>query len=282
MIPLGDTNNSILSGDLTRTTGGATYQYHSMAGGDSQKKLLSKLETMKRKKSKKSKESKESIKSSNTTRRRYSAKKIKTKTHIYFNKTTPEINDIKMLLTSANFDVYPNDEDENKNKNNTYKNAMGLIQSKVENDFLCEGLSKDYITGSFKKVDAIVVVGSPGDLLPNGSVFGFAFIQFNENTNSIYIDVICSHIGIKYGGEILMKEIDNICKSLFMTQIRLQSVDSAISFYEKYGFKRNDLSCEDMCLMIKNIDENTGGNPKKPRHYKKSRTYRRRTSRNNK
>lgn len=159
---------------------------------------------------------------------------------------------------------------------------MGLIQSKVENDFLCEGLSKDYITGSFKKVDAIVVVGSPGDLLPNGSVFGFALIQFNDNTNSIYIDVICSHIGIKYGGEILMKEIDNICKALFMTQIRLRSVDSAISFYEKYGFKRNDLSCEDMCLMIKNIDENTGGNPKKPRHYKKSRTYRRRTSRNNK
>ena len=279
MIPLGDTNNSILSGDLTRTTGGATYQYHSMAGGDSQKKMLSKLKTMKRKKSKKSKESKESKKSSKTTRRRYSAKKIKTKTHIYFNKTTPEIDDIKMLLTSANFDVYPNDEDENKNKNknNTYKNAMGLIQSKVENDFLCEGLSKDYITGSFEKVDAIVAVGSPGDLLPNGSVFGFALIQFIDKTNSIYIDVICSHIGIKYGGEILMKEIDNICKALFMTQIRLRSVDSAISFYERYGFKRNDLSCEDMCLMIKNIDENTGGNPKKPRHYKKSRT-----SRNNK
>ena len=282
MIPLGDTNNSILSGDLTRTTGGATYQYHSMAGGDSQKKLLRKLETMKRKKSKKSK------KSSNTTRRRYSAKKIKTKTHIYFNKTTPEIDDIKMLLTSANFDVYPNDENENKNKNknknknNTYKNAMGLIQSKVENDFLCEGLSKDYITDSFKKVDAIVAVGSPGDLLPNGSVFGFALIQFNDKTNSIYIDVICSHIGIKYGGEILMKEIDNICNALFMTQIRLRSVDSAISFYERYGFsKRHDL-CEDMCLMIKNIDENTGGNPKKPRHYKKSRTYRRRTSSNNK
>ena len=279
MIPLGDTNNSILSGDLTRTTGGATYQYHSMAGGDSQKKMLSKLETMERKKSKKSKESK---KSSKPTRRRYSAKKIKTKTHIYFNKTTPEIDDIKMLLTSANFDVYPNDEDENKNKNNTYKNAMGLIQSKVENDFLCEGLSKDYITGSFKKVDAIVAVGSPGDLLPNGSVFGFALIQFNDKTNSIYIDVICSHIGIKYGGEILMKEIDNICKALFMTQISLQSVDSAISFYKKYGFSKCDDLCKDMCLMIKNIDENTGGNPKKPRHYKKSRTYRRRTSRNNK
>ena len=274
MIPLGDTNNSILSGDLTRTTGGATYQYHSMAGGDSQKKLLSKLETMKRKKGIKSK------KSSKPTRRRYSAKKIKTKTHIYFNKTTPEINDIKMLLTSANFDVYPNDEDEN--KNNTYKNAMGLIQSKVENDFLCEGLSKDYITDSFKKVDAIVAVGSPGDLLPNGSVFGFALIQFNDKTNSIYIDVICSHIGIKYGGEILMKEIDNICKSLFMTQIRLRSVDSAISFYERYGFSKRDDLCEDMCLMIKNIDENADGNPKKPRHYKKSRTYRRRTSRNNK
>ena len=275
MIPLGDTNNSILSGDLTRTTGGATYQYHSMAGGDSQKKMLSKLKTMKRKKSKKSKESKESKKSSKTTRRRYSAKKIKTKTHIYFNKTTPEIDDIKMLLTRANFDVYPNDEDEN--KNNTYKNAMGLIQSKVENDFLCEGLSKDYITGSFEKVDAIVAVGSPGDLLPNGSVFGFALIQFIDKTNSIYIDVICSHIGIKYGGEILMKEIDNICKALFMTQIRLRSVDSAISFYKKYGFSKCDDLCKDMCLMIKNIDENTGGNPKKPRHYKKSRT-----SRNNK
>jgi len=278
MIPLGDTNNSILSGDLTRTTGGATYQYHSMAGGDSQKKMLSKLKTMERKKSK------ESIKSSNTTRRRYSAKNIKTNTHIYFNKTPHKIDDIKMLLTSANFNVYPNDEDENKNKNknNTYKNAMGLIQSKVKNGFLCEGLSKDYITDSFKKVDAIVAVGSPGDLLPNGSVFGFALIQFNDKTNSIYIDVICSHIGIKYGGEILMKEIDNICKALFMTQIRLQSVDSAILFYKKYGFSKCDDLCKDMCLMIKNIDENTGGNPKKPRHYKKSRTYRRRTSRNNK
>jgi hypothetical protein len=42
------------------------------------------------------------------------------------------------------------------------------------------------------------------NLLPNGNIYGFALINFDEMNNSILIDVICSHVGIKYAGEILI------------------------------------------------------------------------------
>jgi N-acetylglutamate synthase-like GNAT family acetyltransferase len=111
------------------------------------------------------------------------------------------------------------------------------------------------------------------NILPNGNIYGFALIRFDEESNSIYIAVMCSHIGIKGAGDILIKEIENISRTLFIEKINLISVDSAVSFYEKYGFTKIDGSC---CAMEKYIKNKIGGKRKtnkqrKRRKFKKTR-----------
>ena len=113
-------------------------------------------------------------------------------------------------------------------------------------------------------VDAVLVISTNGvNLLPNGNVYGFALINFDDRDNSIYIDVICSHIGIKYAGDSLIKNIVEICRLLVIIKIKLKSVSSAISFYEKYGFvKTTECDNNNLCEMKKIINK-TGGKSRK-------------------
>ena len=179
-----------------------------------------------------------------------------TKTYIYFQPTeNNRLDDVKTILEDdAKFDVYFNSDD-------SYKKVKEYVDRLIsKSEFLCKGLNPDYIVTSFDNADAVIIIGSSMNVLPNGNIFGFALINFDEKHNAIYIDVICSHIGMKGVGEILMNEIENINKKLSMTDIYLKSVKSAISFYEKYGFTKHDKSCDDMCLMIKSIK--SGGKKK--------------------
>ena len=212
---------------------------------------------------------------------RYNIKNdINTKTYIYFKPTESNIlADIKSLIeTDGEINVYPNDEEVN--PYNSYKNITDYIYRIIKkSEFLCKGLNPDYILGSFDKADAVVIIGSKMNLLPNGNIYGFTLINFDEINNSIYIDVICSHIGIKYCGDILIHAIQNMCVKLFMTKIYLKSVNSAISFYEKYGFTKKNPLCDDMCLMIKTIkiktiktktiNKKNGGKKRKTKKQKK-------------
>jgi hypothetical protein len=192
------------------------------------------------------------------------------KTYVYFKPTESNIlDDIKALIESdGEIDVYPNNEDAN--PYNSYKNVTDYIYRIINNSrFLCRGLNPQYILESFDDADAIVIIGSSMNILPNGNIYGFALINFDEAHNSIYIDVICSHIGVKNAGDILIKEIQNICGKLFMTKIYLTSVKSAISFYEKYGFIKKNPLCDDMCLMIKTINKKIGGKTNKRKNAKR-------------
>ena len=114
--------------------------------------------------------------------------------------------------------------------------------------------------------------------MPNGNIFGFALINFNENDNSVYIDVICSHIGVKYAGDILIRSINYICSILFIKKITLNSVSSAISFYERYGFYKKGLcqNSEELCEMEKIIVKTLGGKRRKPTKRKHKKANKRR------
>lgn len=201
------------------------------------------------------------------------------KKYVYFKPTESNIlDDIKTLIeTDAEIKVYPNNEDVD--SYNSYKNIKDYIYRIITNSkFLCKGLNPSYVYDSFDTVDAIVIIGSSINLLPNGNIYGFALINFDEAHNSIYINVICSHIGIKYAGDILIKTIQDICGKLFMTNIYLNSVKSAISFYEKYGFTKKEPLCDDMCLMLKTINKKAGGKTnkrKKTKRIKKTKKNRR-------
>jgi hypothetical protein len=191
-------------------------------------------------------------------------------TYVYFKPTESTIlEDIKTLIEHYDeIKVYPNNEDVN--PYNSYKNVTEYIYRIITNsEFLCKGLNSSYISDVFDTADAIVIIGSSMNILPNGNIYGFALINFDEAHNSIYIDVICSHIGVKNAGDILIKEIQNICGKLFMTKIYLTSVKSAISFYEKYGFIKKNPLCDDMCLMIKTINKKIGGKTNKRKNAKR-------------
>jgi hypothetical protein len=183
-------------------------------------------------------------------------------THVFFRPTgTNDLEDIKTILESDdNIRVYPNSEDMK-----SYYNVADYIHRLiVKSEFLCKGINPEYVDDSFKQVDAVVVIGS-SNILPNGNLFGFALIKFDEHNNAIYIDVICSHIGIKGAGEFLLKTLEHIGRTLLMTEIYLTSVKTAITFYEKYGYIKIHKSCEQMCLMLKSIrrKEKSSSSPKK-------------------
>ena len=189
---------------------------------------------------------------------RYSIKeKGDTKTYIYFRPSqSNDLDDIQLILQYGDkYDVYPDaDADDSYTM---IKDYIGRLVNK--SGFLCKGLNPDYILESFDNANAIVIVGSSMNVLPNGNIFGFASINFDEKHNSIYIDVICSHVGIKGAGDFLMKEIESICRKLSMTEIYLKSVKSAIPFYKKYGFVKYN-SHDKMSLMIKSVRNKYSGN----------------------
>ena len=193
------------------------------------------------------------------------------KTYVYFNPTENNmLDDIRLLMENDDeINVYPNNEDVN--PYNSYKNVTDYIYRIIKNSrFLCRGLNIEYILDAFYRADAVVIIGSSMNILPNGNIYGFALINFDEKHNSIYIDVICSHIGIKGAGDILITAIQDLCGKLFMTKIYLKSIKSAIPFYEKYGFIKKDQLCYDMCLMIKSINKKNGGKKGKTNKQKKS------------
>jgi N-acetylglutamate synthase-like GNAT family acetyltransferase len=200
------------------------------------------------------------------------------KTSIYFRPTeSSSLDDIKFLLENDDkIQVYTSESNEQENMYNSYKNVTDYIYRIITNSrFLCKGLNSQYVLNSFNEVDAVIIIGSSMDVLPNGNIFGFALINFHEEKNSLYVDVICSHKGIEGAGYYLIKTIESMAKKLFIKDIYLTSVDTAISFYQKYGFVKYDKLCEDNCVMIKSMNKKYGGNKRKTN--KKSRKVRRTT-----
>jgi hypothetical protein len=198
---------------------------------------------------------------------RYNIKKeTEIKTSIYFNPTEiHNLDDIKIILeNNDSISVYPNSEDESESTDNNYKNVTDYIYRIFDKSrILCKGIGSQYLLESFNRNDAVVVIGSLMDILPNGNVFGFAGLKFNQTENSLYIDIICSHTGIKGAGDFLIKNLEDICRNLSIDKIYLKSVDSAISFYEKYGYIKQERTCIDDCLMIKTIRKKIGGKKRK-------------------
>jgi predicted GNAT family N-acyltransferase len=185
------------------------------------------------------------------------------KTHIFFNPVkTGDLEDIKYLL---NYD------EENDAQ---YKDISNYIMRVIDkSEFLCKGVNKEYVMESFDKVDAVIVIGSSMNILPNGNIYGFALIQFDEMKNLLYIDLICSHNGIRGAGIKMLKEIEKVCNKLMMDIIKLTSIESAIPFYEKYGFVKKTSSCKDMCIMTKTVvKKSSSKSPKSPRSSKSPRT----------
>ena len=211
---------------------------------------------------------------------KFNLKTLEMSQYIYFNPTKmASIEDIKTIVELNNTFKLPNEA----NANDTYKNLSEYIYRIIKNsNFLCKGLNADYVKDAYANADAILVVSSSGvELLPNGNIFGFAVLNFDETDNSIYIDVICSHSGIKYAGEVMINKALELCEMLFIRKIKLNSVASAISFYEKYGFvKRGDCSdSNQLCKMERIYKKKAVGGKSKRRTKRKQNKKRKNTRR---
>jgi hypothetical protein len=184
-------------------------------------------------------------------------KQMAVSSHIYFNPRVKHLDDIRVIIESDNafiLETVPGDK-------SMYHQLSKYIHHLVtKSGILCQGLNSDYIKRSFRTSDAIIVLSSKAiNILPNGNVFSFALIQFDEVNNFLYIDVICSNSGIKYAGDLLLSSIDRLCKSLLISKIKLKSVSSAITFYEKYGFRKKAAICDPghLCEMEKVIQRSS-------------------------
>lgn len=124
----------------------------------------------------------------------------------------------------------------------------------ANSNFLCPGLNSEYIKDAFQSSDAILVISPDANPLPNGNIFGFAVLKYNEPRNALNVDIICSHVGIKGVGRLLLNAVQQIAYINFFTLIYLQSVKSAISFYEQFGFIKKNSSCGNMCWMTLSIE----------------------------
>jgi hypothetical protein len=235
---------------------------------------------------------------------RYSIKNATdVQTYIYFKPESSLFDPIKgnrnkywlKLEGDTNFKVYPDSNDVDGDDGTTlqnlyetsYKNIAEYIYRLTKNSqTLCKNLP-DYVgLKSFYSADAIVIVGSKNNILPNGNIFGFALININgpqqRPPNSINIYVICSHTGIQGAGHILINAIEYIGRNLSMSQIDLSSVAEAYSFYTKYGFVKTSkdintstdikkIPCANGCTMRKYLNT-SGGRKTKTRKTKTRKT----------
>jgi hypothetical protein len=199
------------------------------------------------------------------------------KIHILFNPNGQKLEAIKTIL-SLGFDGYIDDRDK-------YINTIDSIMTKVEDESLCKGkIADDYIGASFNRNDALIILSSKkifeNDVFQKDEkIYGFAIVYFDEDKNKILIDIFCSHKDVKGAGEILIKNIETIAKTLSMGEIYLKSIKSAITFYEKFGFKKIEESCEQMCLMVKSLKTIKDAKGRKTNKHKNARRKRKRTHR---
>lgn len=169
---------------------------------------------------------------------KYNIKIRKNKSYIYFNPIKDDLDDIKTILEHT-FDVECG-----------YSHVMDYVNRMVYTKFLSRDINENYITQMMADSDAIIILSDSNGVLPNGNIFSFATLDFNDTF--VYISIFCSHKGIYGAGEILLNEIECLCKTLFMTSIHLTSIKNAITFYEKYGFIR-DGKGERVCKMSKTV-----------------------------
>ena len=101
------------------------------------------------------------------------------KTYIYFNPTKFDgldtyKNNIKRAVENhCTIKVYPNAEDIN--PNSTYENLRDNIYRLVANsESFCKGFLPEGVSSSIHYADAVVIVGSSMNVLPNGNIFSFA------------------------------------------------------------------------------------------------------------
>lgn len=104
--------------------------------------------------------------------------------------------------------------------------------------FLCIGLSKSFLKDSIIRSDITIALVEPTAERDDSYFAGVATLIVKDD--AIEIDTICSQIGYKMGGRLLMNKIITIARKLGKSKIELLSLKnpSTVRFYKRFLFKK--------------------------------------------
>lgn len=110
--------------------------------------------------------------------------------------------------------------------------------------FMCLGINYSYIKISIKKSDIIVLLYEQNEKKDDTYIAGIATLIVKDN--AIEIDLICSQLGYKMAGRLLINKVIKIAKKLGKEKVELLSVGNpdTIQFYKRLQFKKVNSSNE--------------------------------------
>ena len=102
---------------------------------------------------------------------------------------------------------------------------------------MCLGINYSYIKTSIKKSDIVLLLYEQNEKKDDTYIAGIA--TFIVKDNAIEIDLICSQLGYKMAGRLLMNKVIKIAKKLGKGKVELLSVSNPdIQFYKRLKFKK--------------------------------------------
>lgn len=184
------------------------------------------------------------------------------KISIYFNPLTLDDSNITEIIqdeivnSRSEWTVIPNDADPQQFTGIINEIEHNMTEHADEDNNLCEGRINitEAINETMPNSHVIITIHST----ITRQLYGFAVINFKEDGNIMYLEILCSHKNVvKGGGYILIKTLEQIGNKIGCKAIQLHSVRSAVQTYENYGFIQ-DASCraktfKDFCFMIKDL-----------------------------
>lgn len=104
--------------------------------------------------------------------------------------------------------------------------------------FMCLGINYSYIKTSIKKSDIVLLLYEQNEKKDDTYIAGIATLIVKDN--AIEIDLICSQLGYKMAGRLLMNKVIKITKKLDKEKVELLSVGNpdTIQFYKRLKFKK--------------------------------------------
>jgi GNAT superfamily N-acetyltransferase len=144
--------------------------------------------------------------------------------------------------------------------NNKIKNAMNVLNAALSKQFAVapaanrkQFLNPGYVYNTLKSVGLHGFKNYSATSKNNKTLRGFAIIHNSPSTGNRIVNVLVTHSG-EGTGKLVMNRIIRNARANGKTVIRLQSVKSAIPFYNKFGFvsQGNANGLVPMKLQLKN------------------------------
>ena len=107
-----------------------------------------------------------------------------------------------------------------------------LVNKALNNNDLCNTLNPDYVRKAMDTCDISIL------LIQDSETLGIALLFVKDAT--LYVDIFCTNPQYKGVGAYLMGLLKRVATALSLTNVSLCSVQSAVGFYEKMQFGRND------------------------------------------